>query len=431
VHPDQTVAATKQGQDEAMTSKTNGDASSNVSEESPPYFTSTGPNDVLLGRGAPIINYEGNVRFRELVSTRKAEYMSTGRHNVKCKIAEQVIDEIHRRNGKFLRKLGTKQERQVLGIAEGTKAWVVANSAVIREKVKQALRDKDPEKAQGQDPDDDNHHDNTSHSGAQGSQAASLPWQGGIDSLYHLHSGSLHQLQGAPVAPQLPPPDFNRQPSVLQSSVDPVLQGSIQAIHPRVGTGVWPLSGSVLHPNLTRLGFESMGPMQVASESEWLARLANDLSARSEESWRMATIASLQQQLAQPSLSRLGSTQFDLHEARSPAAMLSLQSSLHSTIPHLAQQVRARLDTDQQSRLPTHAATWSTLPRTHASISFDHFQAPAERFVTSGSGTEAGEQDSEWTSRALSSPSAQDDGHRNAGKQKPNDARKKPRLSPN
>jgi hypothetical protein len=411
-----------------MTSRTSGDASSNDSEESQQYFTSTGPNDVLLGRGAPIINYEGNVRFRELVSTRKAEYMSTGRHNVKCKIAEQVIDEIHRRNGKFLRTVGTKHEQLELGIAEGTKAWAIANSAVVREKVKQALRDKDPEKLQAQDPDDGN--DITSHFGTQGSQAASLPWLGGIESLYQLHGDSLHQPQGAPVAP---PPDNNRQFNVPQPSVDPVWRGSIQAIHPCENTDVWPLPSSVLHHSLDRLGLDSFGPMQVPSESQWLASLVNDLQrARSVESWRMATIASLQQQLTQPSLSRLGSMQFDLHEARSPAAMLSLQSPLHSTIPHLAQQVRARSETDQQfsSQLPTHAVTWSALPRTSASLLFDHFQPPTESLGTSGSATEAGDQSSEETSRALSSTSSPDGGRENIGKQKTSDARKKPRLSP-
>jgi hypothetical protein len=426
------IAAMRQSQVKAMASRTSGDAISSAGKESQQYFTSTGPNDVLLGRGAPIINYVGNVRFRELVSTRKAEYMSTGRHNVKCKIAEQVIDEIYRRNGKFLRQVGAKHEQLELGIAEGTKAWVIANSAVVREKVKQALRDKDPGKPQGQDPNDGNHHGNPIYSGAQGSPSVSLPWLGGIGSLYQLHGDSLHQPQGAMEAPQLPPPDFRLQFSVPQPSVDPVLHGPIQAFHPRGSTGVWPLSSSVLHPSLARLGFDSFGPMQVASERPWLARLANDLqSARSEESWRMATIASLQQQLAPPSMSRLGSTQFDLHEARSPAAMLSLQSPLHSSIPHLSQQARARLDTDQfSSRLPTHAVTWSTLPRANTSVSFNQFQAPMERLVRSGSATGAQEQCSEEISRALSSPSSQNDGHGKVGEQKPNDARKKPRLSP-
>jgi hypothetical protein len=42
------------------------------------YITSTGRNDVLMGRGAPMIQYEGNVLFRDLVSTRKEEYMGNG-----------------------------------------------------------------------------------------------------------------------------------------------------------------------------------------------------------------------------------------------------------------------------------------------------------------------------------------------------------------
>lgn len=104
-------------------------------------------NDILLGRGAPIINYEGNVRFRALVSTRKTEYNSTGRHQIKDEIARQIVMEVKRRNGRFLRKLESNDSdvRQAR-IAEAEPAWVIADDDVILEKVKQALRDKEPEK---------------------------------------------------------------------------------------------------------------------------------------------------------------------------------------------------------------------------------------------------------------------------------------------
>jgi hypothetical protein len=104
-------------------------------------------NDILLGRGAPIINYEGNVRFRALVSTRKTEYNSTGRHQIKDEIAREIVMEVKRRNGRFLRKLESNDSdvRQA-GIPEAQPAWAIADEDVILKKVKQALRDKEPDK---------------------------------------------------------------------------------------------------------------------------------------------------------------------------------------------------------------------------------------------------------------------------------------------
>lgn len=92
----------------------------------PQYVTELNPNDILLGRGAPVINYEGNVRFRELVSTRKTEYVGTGRHQVKDEIARQIVAEIRNRKGRFLQKIGSLPEEEKLEMPEGTKVWQVA-----------------------------------------------------------------------------------------------------------------------------------------------------------------------------------------------------------------------------------------------------------------------------------------------------------------
>lgn len=91
-----------------------------------------GENDVLFGRGAPFMRWKGNVKFREFVNTRKAEYLSTRRHADKNIIARQIIDFIrHERNGRFLMKADTTGS-----------SWIEANDSVILEKVKQTLRDK-------------------------------------------------------------------------------------------------------------------------------------------------------------------------------------------------------------------------------------------------------------------------------------------------
>jgi hypothetical protein len=118
---------------------------SNNSQEDHPlrYVTELRPNDVLMGRGAPIINYEGNVRFRDLVRTRKADYVHTTRHQVKDEIARDILQEIKRREGHFLRRIDSESELRRLGISETTKAWIVVENDVALEKVKQALRDKD------------------------------------------------------------------------------------------------------------------------------------------------------------------------------------------------------------------------------------------------------------------------------------------------
>jgi hypothetical protein len=96
------------------------------------------PNDVLMGRGAPVANYAGNVLFRQLVSTRKLDYGMAGRHAAKQVIARQVYAEIGKREGRFLSKLAP-------GTVTKTTAhnhWYVANEEVALEKVKQALRGK-------------------------------------------------------------------------------------------------------------------------------------------------------------------------------------------------------------------------------------------------------------------------------------------------
>lgn len=156
--------------------------------DEPIYVTVPGPNDILLGRGAPIINYEGNVRFRALVSTRKLEYVGSGRHQVKDGIAKSIIDEIGRRKGRFLRRVdnsnvasteassatdcdqtGSDDEKPSVAGRKpkftSNKLYQVAEYDVAIEKVKQALRDKDTIKHQV---------DTSDESGASSSHAATL-----------------------------------------------------------------------------------------------------------------------------------------------------------------------------------------------------------------------------------------------------------------
>jgi hypothetical protein len=109
------------------------------------------PNDILLGRGAPIAYYEGNVRFRELIATRKMEYMSTGRHHRKREIAEQIFEEVRKRGGRFLVEVQMVNPSIAATVAAHArsstsslvgKVWKVAEDCVALEKVKQTLREK-------------------------------------------------------------------------------------------------------------------------------------------------------------------------------------------------------------------------------------------------------------------------------------------------
>lgn len=123
-----------------MTSKASNNNSNNNSMLCVYHIKS---NDVLLGRGAPIINNKGNQRFRKVVDTRKVEYLASCRHDVKNKIAHEVIKIIISNDGRFLRKVEDPEEALKLGVSVNDESvWVIADDAVTLQKVKQALREK-------------------------------------------------------------------------------------------------------------------------------------------------------------------------------------------------------------------------------------------------------------------------------------------------
>jgi len=100
---------------------------------------------VLQGRGAPVINNEGNKRFRELCRARKGDYSRATRHSAKDEIARDVLNIIASRGGRFLRRIDSPAEARHVGVPEGiTAAWIEVDLAVALEKAKQTLRDKEP-----------------------------------------------------------------------------------------------------------------------------------------------------------------------------------------------------------------------------------------------------------------------------------------------
>ena len=118
----------------------------------PPFVTSLTENDVLLGRGTPCAENEGNVRFRGLVRKRKAEYTAAQKRSRKDAIARDILNTIIIRGGKFLRKVESRAERDQLGVPPGIQdVWAAVDEDASIQKIKQALRNKDDTYETGRD----------------------------------------------------------------------------------------------------------------------------------------------------------------------------------------------------------------------------------------------------------------------------------------
>jgi hypothetical protein len=108
------------------------------------YVTATGPHDVLLGRGAPFLNYEGNKRFREFVRTKRSSYKLAMSATEKNAIAQEIVDDMARRGGRFLMLANDVAANARMGLPPDTRLWrVVADDKAVLFKCKQTLRDKD------------------------------------------------------------------------------------------------------------------------------------------------------------------------------------------------------------------------------------------------------------------------------------------------
>jgi len=87
-------------------------------------------NDVLLGRGPGLSNFEGNLRFRKLIDARKHEYTTTKSRKEKKTIAANVRDLVHSRGGRFIKQMDDDDDM-----------WYEACDDVVLEKCKQSLRE--------------------------------------------------------------------------------------------------------------------------------------------------------------------------------------------------------------------------------------------------------------------------------------------------
>lgn len=111
------------------------------SQQDPCIVTHLTTNDILMGRGAPLTYYEGNIKFRELVQPQKAEYVSSKNQNKKQQIAMQLYVDVERRGGRFLQKVPPR-DAAMRDVPVGAQAWYTVSQEVALEKIKQALREK-------------------------------------------------------------------------------------------------------------------------------------------------------------------------------------------------------------------------------------------------------------------------------------------------
>jgi hypothetical protein len=105
------------------------------------YVTVPEPADVLFGRGSGPNDHPGNIRFRQLVAQRKAEYLTTNHRLTKARIATDIVDTIRAESGRFLKKVESKEDARDLGIPDDVgEVWLVVDENAVMEKAKQALR---------------------------------------------------------------------------------------------------------------------------------------------------------------------------------------------------------------------------------------------------------------------------------------------------
>lgn len=88
-------------------------------------------NDVLCGRGGLTNGNPGNIFFRRLVRMKQEAYLLASKRE-KAGVAREIVEEVQRRNGRFLKK-------------DSNGVWVEICERKAREKTSQALREGAPE----------------------------------------------------------------------------------------------------------------------------------------------------------------------------------------------------------------------------------------------------------------------------------------------
>ena len=104
--------------------------------------------DVLFGRGSGPNDHEGNIRFRQYVAERKAQYMSTNHRLTKTKIAKEIVARVYEDQGRFVKRVEPNELRE-MGLPEDMDCYELVDEETILEKAKQALRQNTSKAARG------------------------------------------------------------------------------------------------------------------------------------------------------------------------------------------------------------------------------------------------------------------------------------------
>lgn len=107
-----------------------------------------GENDVLLGRGAGPNTNRGNIIYRNIVQevlSRASNEDNPTPLGQKNRMAREIVDTVHSRNGRFLRKLTMEEVIRGTGATHGRMGplpsfYVVAPDHIAMEKSRQAMR---------------------------------------------------------------------------------------------------------------------------------------------------------------------------------------------------------------------------------------------------------------------------------------------------
>lgn len=137
-------------EEEAATNDRDESTESSVSSAAPAaesggLITKLNKNDVLMGRGAPSAEYEGNSRLRGIVLGRREDYVNAPKRRDKHRIAVEIIETVHKNKGRFLRRVEDEDTLQANGLETNDSAWeLVQDKSELLSKVKQLLRDIGP-----------------------------------------------------------------------------------------------------------------------------------------------------------------------------------------------------------------------------------------------------------------------------------------------
>lgn len=87
------------------------------------------------------MRYQGNIKFRKLIQNHLGAYREAYRHASKDAIAQQVVDVVLSRGGRFLRRVESITEATELVVPPGVEAWREVDRENVIAKCKQAFRD--------------------------------------------------------------------------------------------------------------------------------------------------------------------------------------------------------------------------------------------------------------------------------------------------